>query len=231
MLVSVRYTEENFSALQSFSGQRPTNKLEIQTDQNTGQQMTHLQDAASREFIVEEAVIDPGFSCEPAPGSDGEFKIFLGNRSNMEGAWFEPINYFPQLYEKIEWGVKLPDEVEAAIDNWIWNDQNPTLPPLVPALNPFDPEQIDLQAIVDYTTSEGVYYSQPVFAWTSKNPEYDSTKRLHIGKRPAIIRGKTTRIIYQISASELLSFTLDLTRIRCISLSESHTGFLDVPFR
>jgi hypothetical protein len=27
----------------------------------------------------------------------------------------------------------------------------------VPALNPFDPEQIDLQAIVDYTTSEGVY--------------------------------------------------------------------------
>jgi hypothetical protein len=75
----------------------------------------------------------------------------------MEGDWFEPINYFPQLYEKIEWGVKLPDEVEAAIDNWIWNDQNPTLPPLVPALNPFDPEQIDLQAIVDYTTSEGVY--------------------------------------------------------------------------
>jgi hypothetical protein len=25
----------------------------------------------------------------------------------MEGAWFEPINYFPQLYVKIEWGVKL----------------------------------------------------------------------------------------------------------------------------
>ena len=109
------------------------------------------------EFLERLSVLDRVFSYDLAPGSDGEFKIFLGNRSDMEGAWFEPINYFPQLYEKIEWGVKLPDEVEAAIDNWIWNDQNPTLPPLAPALNPFDPEQIDLQAIVDYTTSEGVY--------------------------------------------------------------------------
>jgi hypothetical protein len=52
------------------------------------------------------------------------------------------------------------------------------LPPLNPALNPFDPEQIDLQAIVDYTTSEGVYYSQPVFGFFyqpfSRNTVYNN---------------------------------------------------------
>lgn len=164
-LPSVRYTEENFHALELFSGQRSTNKLEIQTDQNTGQQMTHLQDAASREFIVEEAVIDPGFSYDPASGSEGVFQILTGNRSDMEGVWFEPINYFPQLYEKIEWGVKLPDEVEAAIDNWIWNDQHPTEPPLTPALNPFDPEQIDLQSHIEYTTVNGWTFSQTVYGF------------------------------------------------------------------
>jgi hypothetical protein len=52
-------------------------------------------------------VQNTGRSYDLAAGSDGEFKIFLGHRSDMEGAWFEPINYFPQLYEKIEWGVKL----------------------------------------------------------------------------------------------------------------------------
>lgn len=41
-LPSVRYTEENFHALELFSGQRSTNKLEIQTDQNTDQQIQFI---------------------------------------------------------------------------------------------------------------------------------------------------------------------------------------------
>ncbi len=53
--------------------------------------------------------------------------------------------------------------MEAAIDNWIYNDQHPLETPLTPALNPFDPEQVDLHAIIDYTTTNGVvYFSQPV---------------------------------------------------------------------
>jgi hypothetical protein len=41
-LPPVRYTEENFHALELFSGQRSTNKLEIQTDQHTDQQIQFI---------------------------------------------------------------------------------------------------------------------------------------------------------------------------------------------
>jgi hypothetical protein len=122
----------------------------------------HMNDDDVRDYHVQQASIKAGYSYVPS-GDNGRFSITLGEREEMEGAWFEPINYFPQLYEKIEWGLKLPAEVEQAIDNWIDNDQNGT--EHYPALNPFDPEQIDVKAIVDYTDENGNYHSQPVFGF------------------------------------------------------------------
>ena len=73
--------------------------------------------------------------------------------------WIEPMNQLPALYEKIEWGIQLPASVNKAIENWISNDLKQTN--LRPAINPFDPEQIDLSATIQYS-KDGKMISQPV---------------------------------------------------------------------
>ena len=123
-----------------------------------------LNDNHIREYTVSEGRIEPGFAYTPGSNPASRLNITLGTNSEMQGAWFEPINYLPQLYEKIEWGVKLPDVVEQAIDNWIHNDQYPLEPPLTPALNPFDPEQIDLKADISWNVG-AVNNQQPVFGF------------------------------------------------------------------
>lgn len=154
----LHYNSTNANQLLPLSGTRYSPCLTI----DTGGEPFVLADGQERHFRVNEGNIDSDFEYSPQ-SSDAEFSITLGERNNLEAAWFEPINYFPQLYEKIEWGVKLPSEVEAAIDNWIVNDQNGNNL-LQPALNPFDPEQIDVHAIVEYP-SNGQWIVQPVFGF------------------------------------------------------------------
>jgi hypothetical protein len=128
----------------------------------------NMSDNEFRDFAVGEGIIHPGFSYTEG-GLNSQFSMTLADRGGMEGVWFEPVNYFPQLYEKIEWGLRLPPEVELAIDNWINNDQHGTT--LTPAINPFDPDQIDVHAIVDYTDPLGGYHSQPVFGFFYQDME------------------------------------------------------------
>ena len=163
-LPCLRYENSNITSLQSFNGSKSTECLQI----DMYAAPVHLNDNNVREYTVGEGHIEPGFSYTPTSPTAG-LNITLGTNSEMQGAWFEPINYFPQLYEKIEWGVKLPDAVEQAIDNWISNDHNGTN--LQPAINPFDPEQIDVKAIVEYYDN-GVYTSQPVFGFFYRSFEW-----------------------------------------------------------
>jgi hypothetical protein len=66
------------------------------------------------------------------------------------------------LYEKVEWGIQLPEVVRQAIDNWVYNDQHPTATPLSPTINPFNPEEIDIWADIhygnEYYRANGFYY-------------------------------------------------------------------------
>jgi len=154
-LPCLNYSNANTNQLIQLNGTRFTPCLSI--DMNDAP--FSINDNVVRNFIVEDAVIDREFEYSPSAG-EGEFSITLGERTDLQAAWFEPINYFPMLYEKIEWGVILPAEVETAIDNWITNDQNGNNL-LQPALNPFDPDQIDVHAIVEYP-SNGQNIMQPV---------------------------------------------------------------------
>ncbi len=166
------YDNYGLGEIELINGYYSAGCLIIDPNVTTSQPPWNLTDEGIRDFVVNDGVILPGFSYTAGSGDDSRFSIVAGNREEMEGVWFEPTHYQPQLYEKIEWGFKLPAEVEAAIDNWIYNDQHPLETPLTPALNPFDPEQVNLHAIIDYTTTNGgVYFSQPVNGFFYR--EYD----------------------------------------------------------
>ncbi|MFM2196392.1 MAG: hypothetical protein RL092_1992, partial [Bacteroidota bacterium] len=101
-------------------------------------------------------------------GENGEFSIIAMDRGNdereeLQGAWFEPsVNYIVPQYEKAEWGIKLPLQVQNAINNWIHNYKFPNEQPLSPALNPFDPEAINVWSDVKFSgdsyRANGFYY-------------------------------------------------------------------------
>ena len=62
----------------------------------------------------------------------------------LELAWFYPNSPgWVQLHDKLEFGIKLPANVEAQIQNFIDNE---TTPNTLPKLNPFNPEDIDIKA-------------------------------------------------------------------------------------
>jgi hypothetical protein len=86
--------------------------------------------------------------------------------------WVEPTDQQPVLYEKTEWQITLPEEVSKAIQNWISNDQHRTK--FSPAINPFDPDQIDLKAVISYEKN-GQRVKQPVFGFFSRNFERVTT--------------------------------------------------------
>jgi hypothetical protein len=100
------------------------------------------------------------------PQGEGEMNVVLsppGSQGEMEGAWYAPAdNYIVPLYEKVEWGIQLPEVVRQAIDNWVYNDQHPTATPLSPTINPFNPEEIDIWADIhygnEYYRANGFYY-------------------------------------------------------------------------
>lgn len=74
----------------------------------------------------------------------------------------EPQNNQPALYQKIEWGIQLPPQIEKAVSNWIKNDQNKSN--ISPALNPFDPSDLDLTGTIEYM-KDGKPVFQQVFGF------------------------------------------------------------------
>ncbi|MBX7050395.1 MAG: T9SS type A sorting domain-containing protein [Flavobacteriales bacterium] len=163
-LPCVEYTNDNVTTLYGFHGSKSVGCMEINMEETP----IHMNDDDVRDYQVQNASIKAGYSYVPS-GDNGRFSITLGEREEMEGAWFEPINYFPQLYEKIEWGLKLPAEVEQAIDNWISNDQYGT--EHYPTLNPFDPEQIDAYATIDYY-QDGNWIQETIYGFFFKDYEW-----------------------------------------------------------
>jgi hypothetical protein len=171
---------ETQEQLEGFYGQMNTNCVTI----DFGQWWGSVSDEHSRSFEVNEGVINPGTAesggivIQPGENVQSGFQMTLrqtNNAQEMEGAWFEPTTgYDVPLYEKVEWGVKLPQQVQTAIDNWISNDQNGTT--LTPAINPFDPEQLDMYAEVwqpgatSYQPVFGFYYRDYRRIWRDNNP-------------------------------------------------------------
>jgi len=78
--------------------------------------------------------------------------VFLGvligpcaaQRDSLVFALLEPRDETPVQYEKIEWGLRLPAQINNAISNWITNQERGTN--LKPSINPFDPDDIEVQA-------------------------------------------------------------------------------------
>jgi hypothetical protein len=91
--------------------------------------------------------------------------------SALSYTWIEPSDEQVELYEKIEWKIDLPEEVSKAVDNWIRNDQNKLS--LSPAINPFDPDQLDLHAMVIYEKN-GQRIKQPVFGFFNRDFERET---------------------------------------------------------
>jgi hypothetical protein len=74
----------------------------------------------------------------------------------------EPLNRNPQLYEKVEWGIALPPQVDKAVKNWVSNNYSRTK--FNPARNPFDPADIDVSGTIEYQ-KDGKMMIQRVFGF------------------------------------------------------------------
>jgi hypothetical protein len=144
----------NLSDLIAFEGETNLSCLVFQEGEEPN--ITILNDA-QRIFHVDYARIDPFF--EVNPGEDGEFTIDLLPETEFTGAWMEPLRYDVPQYEKVEWGVRLPTDIQNRINSWIEHQRvNAILPS---DINPFDPEQIVIQAKIWYEQNNGEWTSAP----------------------------------------------------------------------
>lgn len=94
--------------------------------------------------------------------------------NDLKFQWIEPVNQSPVPFEKIEWEISLPAAVVSAVHNWISNDKNGTH--LSPALNPFDPDELNITVVIDYENSEK-HITQPVFGFFYQ--DFDRITRDH----------------------------------------------------
>lgn len=138
------YTNQTASDLESFDGSKETKCLTI----DFWEDEYLLNDDNFRLYSTENAVVSPNFSFDSA--NEGEFHITSAHIvSNLEAAWLYPTeNYIVPMYTKTEWGVAFPENVQDAIDNWIINSN--TGLSLTPALNPYNPDDIDIWAEVTH---------------------------------------------------------------------------------
>jgi tetratricopeptide (TPR) repeat protein len=137
-------------------------------------------DGQSRKLHGEEIVVDQDFHVEATAGSGGDFVLEAQNRGSLEGTWFFPANtYQVPIYEKVEWGLKLPPEVMDAINHFIINDSTGSA--LMPSVNPFDDEQIDVVAEIRKLENGlaagpvqpvyGFFYREYEKIWRDHNPD------------------------------------------------------------
>ncbi len=84
------------------------------------------------------------------------------NTEELKVITTEPFNRNPALYEKIEWGLVLPPQVDKAIKNWVSNSYSRTR--FNPARNPFDPADIDVNGTIEYMKN-GTMVIQRVFGF------------------------------------------------------------------
>jgi hypothetical protein len=147
-------TADNLSELISFEGETSLSCLVFQEGEEPN---ITISNDVHRIFHVDYARIDPFF--EVNPGADGEFTIDLLPETEFEGAWMEPSTYDVPQYEKVEWGVRLPADIQNRINSWIEHQRVNTIEPS--DINPFDPEQIVIQAKIWYQLSNGNWTTEP----------------------------------------------------------------------
>lgn len=87
--------------------------------------------------------------------TNGPVHISMGKADNdLEVAWYEPEGtYVVDTYEKVELGLKMPEAINDAVNLFI-ND-----PEAEGALNPFDPDDIDVYAVIEREESPGNWVS------------------------------------------------------------------------
>lgn len=78
------------------------------------------------------------------------------------------------LFEKVEWGITLPSQIEKAVSNWVSNNYQRTH--FNPARNPFDPDEIDISGTIEYTKN-GKMVIQRVFGFYYR--EYQRITAMH----------------------------------------------------
>ncbi|MFM2195946.1 MAG: hypothetical protein RL092_1546, partial [Bacteroidota bacterium] len=164
-LPCLNYTPPNASGLTAIPGDNYSECLKIESGTSEGTPVYVYSNNTVRWYVGNG---DIEYDTNIEVGENGEFSIIAMDRGNdereeLQGAWFEPTeNYYVPLYEKVEWGVRLPNSVQERIDNFIYNTEHPNETPHTPVLNPYDPEQIDLWADVDYSghhyRANGFYY-------------------------------------------------------------------------
>lgn len=148
------YNSSNTSQLESFEGELSVGCFTIQEGEEPN---ISIHNNRNRTFHVDEANINSFFEIKNV--GDGEFNIDLNPTRSFECAWIEPANYFVPRYEKVEWGVKLPDDIQTRIESWILNQSHD----IVHAgdINPFDPEQIRIEARIWYVRNDGTWTTEP----------------------------------------------------------------------
>lgn len=81
-----------------------------------------------------------------SPGPNGIDLLITGERNTLELGWYAPEDtYVVPEYEKLELGVKLPEEIQLLVDQFIENGEG--------GLNPFNPEDINVEATFEKEVS------------------------------------------------------------------------------
>lgn len=90
--------------------------------------------------------------------SDPNFKVHASTKSFELACNFNSTASVPEvpLYEKIEYGIELPDEIQEKI-NLFLNSNSSAANPNHPGLNPYDPQDISVEASITHTINDTRY--------------------------------------------------------------------------
>ena len=90
--------------------------------------------------------------------TDPSFKVHAGTKSLRIASNYISTSSIPQvpLYEKIEFGIELPEDLQSQIDLFL-NSNTSAANPNHPGINPYDPEDISVEAIVTGTINDSRY--------------------------------------------------------------------------
>src|SRR6266496_4875723 len=96
--------------------------------------------------------LNPGF--EVSGLTTAGYFVTNGTNSDIDVVVIEPAVNPIEVgqFEKLELGIKLPDYINNAIDNFFTNAI-----PLNPKINPYDPDQIDVHAVFNYGNFQEQY--------------------------------------------------------------------------
>jgi hypothetical protein len=115
--------------------------------------------SAQVDYVAGQRVmLKPGFEAGNFSGS-GYFHAQIGAEADFEVAFLQPNEHLPNvgIHEKLEIGMNLPAGLQQQVDQWITSQYTS-------GINPFDPEQISVEAVISNGISSylvyGFYYKE-----------------------------------------------------------------------